>query len=120
MTTTNRKPRPKTVEDWRAERRKKAKQENGYIIIPMELWNGEAFHALTKSEKLVLLECLAQLRYAPKSEKKRQDLAKDSLLKCGLGHLLNRGEFGLPTKYLQERGIKARILLREPRKSLYR
>ena len=103
---TNQKPRPKTIEEWQSERRKKAKQEGGFILIPMEMWNGEAFHALSKAEKLVLLESMAQLRYAPKSAKKRDGIPKDSLFKCGLGYLLNRGEFGLPTKYLQERGIK--------------
>jgi hypothetical protein len=106
---------PKTIAEWRSERRKKAKQESGYIRIPMELWNGEAFHALTKSEKLVLLECLAQLRYAPKSKKKRQGL---SIFKCGLGDLLNNGEFGLPTKYLQERGIKGQDTIARAKKKL--
>lgn len=86
--------------------RKKAKREGGFILIPMEMWNGEAFHALQKSEKLILLECMAQIRYAPNSKKKREKISEESLFKCGLGYLLNRGEFGLPTKYLQERGIK--------------
>ncbi|MBU1240989.1 hypothetical protein KJ865_14845, partial [Myxococcota bacterium] len=54
--------RPKTIAEWRKERLAKAKQEKGYILIPMELWNGEAFHALKKAEKLVLLEGLSQLR----------------------------------------------------------
>ena len=115
---TNLKPRPKTIEEWQSERRKKAKREGGFILIPMEMWNGEAFHALTKSEKLVLLECMAQLRYAPRSAKKRDSISKDSLLKCGLGHLLNRGEFGLPTKYLQERGIKGEETISKAKKRL--
>ena len=96
------KPKPKTIEDWRKERIRKAKREGGYILIPMELFNGEAFHALSKSEKLILIECLAQLRYAPKNLKKRKALTDQRLFKCGLGYLLNNGEFGLPTKYLQE------------------
>ena len=103
---TNQKLRPKMIAEWRSERRRKAKQEGGFILIPMEMWNGEAFHALSKSEKLVLLECMAQIRYAPKGSKKREKIPKDSLFNCGLGYLLNSGEFGLPTKYLQERGIK--------------
>jgi hypothetical protein len=115
---TNPKPRPKTIEEWQSERRKKAKREGGFILIPMEMWNGEAFHALTKSEKLVLLECMAQLRYAPRSAKKRDSISKDSLLKCGLGYLLNRGEFGLPTKYLQERGIKGEETISKAKKRL--
>ena len=82
MTT---KSTPKTVAEWRSERRKKAKREGGYILIPMEMWNGEAFHALSKSEKLVLLECMAQIRYAPKSAKKKKKYASKSLLKCSLG-----------------------------------
>jgi hypothetical protein len=53
---------PKSIAEWRSERLKKAKREAGFILIPMELWNGEAFHALSKSEKLILLECLSQLR----------------------------------------------------------
>jgi hypothetical protein len=106
---------PKTIAEWRSERRKKAKQEGGYIRIPMELWNGEAFHSLTKSEKLVLLECLAQLRYAPKSKKKRHGL---TIFKCGLGDLINNGEFGLPTKYLQERGIKGQDTIAQAKKKL--
>jgi hypothetical protein len=97
---------PKTIEDWRQERLRKAKREHGYILIPMEIWNSEAFHALSKAERLMLIECLAQVRYAPKSAKKRERLGKDSLFQCSLGYLLNQGEFGLPTKYLQERGIK--------------
>ncbi len=81
----------------------------------MELWNGEAFHALTKSEKLVLMECLAQVRYAPKSKKKRQGL---TIFKCGLGDLSNNGEFRLPTKYLQERGIKGQDTIARAKKKL--
>jgi hypothetical protein len=115
---TNNKPRPKTVEEWRSERRKKAKREGGFILIPMELWNGEAFHALQKAEKLILLECLSQLRYAPKSTSKREKIPKDSLFKCSLGHLLNKGEFGLPTKYLQERGIKSEETISRAKKRL--
>ena len=60
--------KPKTIAEWRKERQRKAKQEKGYILIPMELWNGDAFHVLTKAEKLILLECLSQLRYAPRSK----------------------------------------------------
>jgi hypothetical protein len=112
------KPKPKTKDEWRQERLKKAKQENGFIRIPMELWNGEAFHALTKSEKLMVIECLAQLRYAPKSTKKRLQLDKKNILHCGLGHLLNKGEFGLPTKYLQERGIKGEDTIAKAKKRL--
>lgn len=62
--------KPKTIDEWRKERLRKAKQEGGFMLIPTELWNGEAFHALTKAEKLILLECLSQLRYAPKNKKK--------------------------------------------------
>jgi hypothetical protein len=115
---TNQKPRPKTIEEWRSERRKKAKREGGFILIPMEMWNGEAFHALTKSEKLVLLECMSQIRYTPNSKKKREKIPKESLFECGLGHLLNRGEFGLPTKYLQERGIKGEDTISRAKKRL--
>jgi len=111
-------PKPKTIEEWRKERRKKAKREGGYIIIPMELWNGEAFHALSKSEKLMVIECLAQLRYAPKREKKRKALTDQRLFHCGLGYLLNNGEFGLPTKYLQERGIKGEDTISKAKKRL--
>jgi hypothetical protein len=109
---------PKTIEDWRKERLKKAKREGGYVLIPMELLNGEAFHALSKSEKLILIECLAQLRYAPKSQKKRKALTDQRLFKCGLGYLLNNGEFGLPTKYLQERGIKGEDTISNAKKRL--
>jgi hypothetical protein len=115
MTTT---PKPKTIEDWRKERIRKAKREGGFILIPMELWNGEAFHALSKSEKLILIECLSQLRYAPKSPKKRKALTGQRLFKCGLGYLLNNGEFGLPTKYLQERGIKGEDTIARAKKRL--
>jgi hypothetical protein len=114
----NNKPQPKTIREWRSERRKKAKQEGGYIIIPMELWNGEAFYALSKSEKLTLLECMAQLRYAPNSAKKREKYSSASLFKCGLGYLLNNGEFGLPTKYLQERGIKGEETISKAKRKL--
>jgi hypothetical protein len=112
------KPKPKTIEEWRKERLKKAKREGGFILIPMELWNGEAFHALSKSEKLVLIECLSQLRYAPKNKKKRQALTAEQPFKCGLGYLLNNGEFGLPTKYLQERGIKGEDTIARAKKRL--
>jgi hypothetical protein len=118
MSTGTTKPKPKTVEEWRSERRKKAKHEGAFILIPMEMWNGEAFHALTKAEKLILLECMAQLRYAPGSAKKREKIPKSNLFKCGLGHLLNRGEFGLPTKYLQERGIKGEETISKAKKKL--
>lgn len=84
----------------------------------MELWNGEAFHALKKAEKLILLECVSQLRYAPKSVKKRANFAASSLFECSLGHLLNKGEFGLPTKYLQERGIKSEETISRAKKRL--
>jgi len=117
-TTMTTKPKPKTSEDWRKERLRKAKQEQGYILIPMELWNGEAFHSLSKSEKLILLECLAQLRYAPKNQKKRKRLDQQNLFHCGLGYLLNNGEFGLPTKYLQERGIKGEDTISRAKKKL--
>ncbi len=115
---TNQKGRPKTIEEWRSERRRKAKQEGGFILVPMEMWNGEAFHALSKSEKLVLLESMAQIRYAPRSAKKRESIPRDSLLKCGLGYLLNLGEFGLPTKYLQERGIKGEETISKAKRKL--
>lgn len=115
---TNQKTRPKTIDEWRSERRKKAKREGGFILIPIEMWNGEAFHALKKSEKLILLECMAQLRYPPKSAKKRESIPKDSLFECGLGYLLNGGEFGLPTKYLQERGIKGEDTISRAKKRL--
>jgi hypothetical protein len=118
METNNNKPTPKTVEEWRSERRRKAKQEGGFILIPMEMWNGEAFHALTKAEKLILLECMAQIRYAPKSANKREKIPKANLFKCALGHLLNNGEFGLPTKYLQERGIKGEDTISRAKKRL--
>ncbi|AFM26086.1 hypothetical protein [Desulfomonile tiedjei] len=110
--------KPKTIEEWGKERLRKAKQEKGFVLIPMELWNGEAFHALEKSEKLILLECLSQLRYAPKSEKKRKKIPKDTLFQCGLGWLLNGGEFGLPTKYLQERGIKGEDTIARAKRKL--
>jgi len=42
MVTNINKSKPKTIEEWQKERRKKAKQENGFILIPMKLWNGEA------------------------------------------------------------------------------
>ena len=84
----------------------------------MEMWNGEAFHALTKAEKLILLECMAQIRYAPKSAKKREKIPKSNLFKCALGHLLNKGEFGLPTKYLQERGIKGEETISKAKRKL--
>jgi hypothetical protein len=109
---------PKTIEDWRKERLRKARRENGYILIPMELWNGEAFQSLSKAERLIVIECLAQVRYAPKSSKKREKLGKDSLFKCSLGYLLNQGEFGLPTKYLQERGIKGEDTIARAKKRL--
>jgi hypothetical protein len=112
------KPKPKTIKEWREERLKKARQEGGFIVIPMELWNGEAFHDLTKSEKLILLECFAQLRYAPKSKKKRNQLNQQKILECGLGRLLNNGEFGLPTRYLQERGIKGEDTIARAKKRL--
>jgi hypothetical protein len=115
---TNQKPRPKTIEEWRSERRKKAKRDGGFILIPMEMWNGEAFHALEKAEKLIVLECMAQLRYAPKGAKKREKILEATLFKCGLGHLLNKGEFGLPTKYLQERGIKGEDTISRAKKRL--
>jgi hypothetical protein len=115
MTT---KSTPKTIAEWRSERRKKAKQECGFILIPMEMWNGEAFHTLSKAAKLVLLECMAQIRYAPKSAKKKEKYAENSLFKCSLGYLLNRGEFGLPTKYLQERGIKGEETISKAKKKL--
>ena len=110
--------KPKTIEEWRKERLKKAKREGGFILIPMELWNGEAFHALSKAEKLILLECLSQLRYAPGSKKKQSKIPKDQLFQCGLGWLLNKGEFGLPTKYLQERGIKGEDTISRAKKRL--
>jgi hypothetical protein len=110
--------RPKTIEEWRSERRKKAKREGGFILIPMELWNGEAFHVLTKSEKLILLECMAQLRHAPKSAKKRENISKGTMFKCDLGYLLNKGEFGLPTRYLQERGIRGEETISKAKKRL--
>jgi hypothetical protein len=110
--------KPKTIEEWRKERLRKAKQEKGFILIPMELWNGEAFHALTKAERLILLECLSQLRYAPGGKKKRSRIPKDQLFHCGLGCLLNGGEFGLPTKYLQERGIKGEDTIARAKKKL--
>ncbi len=112
------KKKPKTIEEWRKERLKKAKQEKGFILIPMELWNGEAFHALSKAEKLILLECMSQLRYAPGSKKKRGKFPKDQLFECGLGVLLNKGEFGLPTKYLQERGFKGEDTIARAKKKL--
>ena len=111
--------KPKTIEEWRKERLRKAKQEKGFILIPMELWNGEAFHALKKAEQLILLECLAQLRYAP-GGKKRARIPKDQLFQCGLDWLLNKGEFGLPTKYLQERGIKGEDTIARAKKRLVR
>ena len=110
--------KPKTIEEWRKERLRKAKQEKGFILIPMELWNGEAFHALSKAERLILLECLSQLRYAPGGKKKRSRIPKDQLFHCGLGCLLNGGEFGLPTKYLQERGIKGEDTIARAKKRL--
>jgi hypothetical protein len=110
--------KPKTIEEWRKERLRKAKQEKGFILIPMELWNGEAFHALSKAERLILLECLSQLRYAPGGKKKRSRIPKDQLFHCGLGCLLNGGEFGLPTKYLQERGIKGEDTIARAKKKL--
>jgi hypothetical protein len=110
--------KPKTIEEWRKERLRKAKQEAGFILIPMELWNGEAFHALEKAEKLILLECLSQLRYAPHNKKKQSKIAKDQLFQCRLGWLLNKGEFGLPTKYLQERGIKGEDTIARAKKKL--
>ncbi|MFH1117533.1 MAG: hypothetical protein V1792_26735 [Pseudomonadota bacterium] len=110
--------KPKTIAEWRKERLRKAKQEKGFILIPMELWNGEAFHALTKAEKLILLECLSQLRYAPRSKKKQSGIPKDQIFQCGLGPLLNKGEFGLPTKYLQERGIKGEDTIARAKKRL--
>lgn len=118
MSNGTTKPRPKTIEEWRSERRRKAKHEGGYIVIPMEMWNGEAFHALAKAEKLILLECMAQIRYAPKSAKKREKVPKATLFECGLGYLLNKGEFGLPTKYLQERGIKGEDTISRAKKRL--
>jgi hypothetical protein len=110
--------KPKTIAEWRKERQRKAKQEKGYILIPMELWNGDAFHVLTKAEKLILLECLSQLRYAPRSKGKRLKIPKDQLFECGLGYLLNKGEFGLPTKCLQERGIKGEDTIARAKKKL--
>jgi hypothetical protein len=110
--------KPKTIDEWRKERLRKAKQEGGFILIPMELWNGEAFHALTKAEKLILLECLSQLRYAPRNKKKQNGIPKDQLFHCSLGWLLNKGEFGLPTKYLQERGIKGEDTIARAKKRL--
>jgi hypothetical protein len=62
--------RTKTVEEWRKERLRKAKQQGGYILIPIELWSEEAFHALPKAEQFILLECLSQLRYAPGGKKR--------------------------------------------------
>jgi hypothetical protein len=109
--------KPKTIEEWRKGRLRKAKQEKGFILIPMELWNGEAFHSLEKSEKLILLECLSQLRYAS-GGKKRARIPKDQLFQHGLGTLLNKEEFGLPTKYLQERGIKGEDTIARAKKKL--
>ena len=77
--------KPKTIEEWRKERLRKAKQEGGFILIPMELWNGEAFHSLEKAEKLFLLECLSQLRYAPRSKKKQGRMPKDSYSSAASG-----------------------------------
>ncbi len=111
-------PKPKTIQEWRKERHWKAKREGGYIRIPMELWNGEAFHALSKSEKLIVIECLSQLRYAPKKPKKSAALTDKKPFKCSLGTLLNNGEFGLPTKYLQERGIKGEDTIARAKKRL--
>ncbi|AFM23331.1 hypothetical protein [Desulfomonile tiedjei] len=118
MSNGTTKPKPKTIDEWRSERRRKAKREGGFILIPLEMWNGEAFHVLTKAEKLILLECMSQVRYAPRSSKKRANLPKDKIYSCTLGHLLNRGEFGLPTKYLQERGIKGEDTISRAKKRL--
>lgn len=76
------------------------------------------FHELKKAEKLILLECLSQLRYATGSKKKGLKIPKDQLFECSLGCLLNRGEFGLPTKYLQERGIKGEDTIARAKKRL--
>jgi hypothetical protein len=118
MGTQLTKAKPKTIDDWRKERLKKAKREGGFILIPLELWNSEAFHVLSKSERLILIECLAQLRYAPRSARKRKNLTDQRLFHCGLGYLLNNGEFGLPTKYLQERGIKGEDTIAKAKKRL--
>lgn len=118
MSNGTTKPKPKTIDEWRTERRRKAKREGGFILIPMEMWNGEAFHSLTKAEKLILLECMSQVRYAPGSAKKRANIPKESIYTCALGHLLNKGEFGLPTKYLQERGIKGEDTISRAKKRL--
>ena len=61
---------------------------------------------------------MAQLRYAPKSAKKRENIPKDTMFKRDLGYLLNKGQFGLPTRYLQERGIKGEETISKAKKRL--
>ena len=40
------------------------------------------------------------------------------MFKCALGNLLNKGEFGLPSRYLQERGIKGEETISKAKRKL--
>jgi len=114
------KPKPKTVEQCRAEIRERAKHEGGYVLIPYEMFFSEAYEQLSKSERLMLFEALAQLRYAPKKKAKRAKYPSSSLYRCGLGVLLKNGEFCLPTNYLKARGITGDATIARGKRQLVR
>jgi hypothetical protein len=112
---TKPRPRPKTVADWKEDRRQKYRQagdKGGYRLLPTKVIDSDAFNDLSKSAKLVLLLGLRQIDYWHKKYKhtpKRE---------TSIGPLRNDGRFSLPSNLLKERGIKSSQTITKARKEL--
>jgi hypothetical protein len=109
-------PKPKTVEEWREKRREKyrnAGDKGGFRVLPVKVLESDAFNALSKSAKIVLIISLSQLDYWVK--KNHKGLAKRE---SSIGPLRNDGCFSLPSNLLKERGIKGTDTIARVRKEL--
>jgi hypothetical protein len=100
---TRPRPRPRTVEEWKAARRERyrnAGDKGGFRLLPVKVLDSDAFNELGKSAKLVLILSLSQLDYW---QKKHKGLPRRD---SSIGPLRNDGCFSLPNNLLIDRGIK--------------
>jgi hypothetical protein len=112
---TKPRPRPKTVADWKEDRRQKYRQagdKGGFRLLPTKVINSDAFNDLSKSAKLVLLLGLRQIDYW---HKKYKHIPRRE---TSIGPLRNDGRFSLPSNLLKERGIKSSQTITEARKEI--
>ena len=103
---------PKTVEEWEESIRSDTTGKRGaWCILPREIFNSDAFMALTHAEKAMLLTALNQIGYEDKKKARKRHIDDRKVLRNG-------GQIYLTQNELKARGVLSAATIAKGKKRL--